>query len=332
MKMSSAEEQLMNAVGCAILKFQKADDTNDLICEYGNEEAEKILGKPDGRSWNELSGAYSLPLRFNEEVLNLPGGKIYQVIKRKAEDGGYVFTLLDASPESKANKEIEDFLFIASHDLQEPLRKIISFGERIERNKEALGEENSMYLTRMMSATGRMQNMLTGLLSFSRIEQQAGTFAECDLSEIVQDAFQSAVQLSGRQKVKFSPGKLPVVEANRSLLHQLFREVFSNALKFQPKDGVVEIIVSSEVDLLHKNVKISVIDNGIGFDNEHADRVFLLFHRLNGRAEYEGGGIGLAVARKIAEAHSGEIKAYSAPGKGTTIEIRLPLAQGKGRV
>lgn len=317
----------MNAVGCAILKFRKADDTNDLICEYANGEAGKILGKPEGRSWNELSGAYSLPLRFNEEVLSLPGGKIYEVIKRETEDGGYVFTLLDASPESKANKEIEDFLFIASHDLQEPLRKIISFGERIERNKQSLGEENSLYLTRMMSATGRMQSMLTGLLSFSRVGQQTGTFTECDLSEMVSDAFESARQASGRQKVKFSMGKLPVIEANKSLLQQLFREVFSNALKFQSRDAVPEVTVSSEVDLLHKSVRISVIDNGIGFDNEHAERVFSLFHRLNGRAEYEGAGIGLAVGRKIAEAHSGEIKAYSAPGKGTTIEIRLPLTR-----
>ncbi len=332
MKMSSAEEQLMNAVGCAILKFRKKDDNNDLICEYANEEAEKILGKPEGRSWNELSGAYSLPLRFNEEVLSLPGGKVYQVIKKEIENEGYLFSLLDASTESRVNKEIEDFLFIASHDLQEPLRKIISFGERIERNKQSLGEENSLYLTRMMSATGRMQGMLTGLLSFSRIGQQAGTFTECNLSEVVEDAFQGARQASGKQKVKFSPGRLPVIEANKSLLHQLFREIFSNALKFQPQDAVPEITVSSEVDLLHKSVRISVIDNGIGFDNGHAERVFSLFHRLNGRAEYEGAGIGLAVARKIAEAHSGEIKAYSAPGKGTTIEIRLPLVQAKSRV
>lgn len=328
MKINSEEEQLMNAVGCGILKFRKADAANDFICEYANGQAEKILGKAVGKSWTELSGAYSLPLRFNEEVLSFPDGKVYQVVKQELDRDGYVFTLLDVSSESRVNREIEDFLFIASHDLQEPLRKIISFGERIERNRERLDEENGLYLSRMMKATGRMQNMLTGLLSFSRIGQGGESYTDCDLSEIVSEAYQGASQAVVRPGARFSAGKLPVIEAAGNQMVQLFRELFTNGLKFQKNDAVPEISVTSEVDLLNRKVILSVIDNGIGFDSENAERVFLLFRRLNGRAEYEGTGIGLAICKKIVEMHSGEIRAHSAEGKGTTVVITLPLARG----
>ncbi|GAA4433225.1 hypothetical protein GCM10023091_06450 [Ravibacter arvi] len=328
--MSSKEQtQLLDAVACGVMRFRKEGATGDFICNYANEEAEKVLGDATGKSWTALSGAYSLPIRFGNETLNFPNGKIYQVVKQQIDEKEFLFTLLDISSENRVSREIEDFLFIASHDLQEPLRKIISFGERIERNKASLGEENSLYLTRMLGATGRMQNMLGGLLSFSRIGQGGEVWAECDLSEIVQEAFLEASQGYQTVPAKFSVGRLPTIEGHKNHLLQLFKELFLNALKFQHREIVPEITVTSEVDLLDKTVVLRITDNGIGFGSEHAERIFLLFHRLNGRTEFDGTGIGLAVCKKIVEKHSGEIKAYSAVGKGSTFLVTLPLTQSK---
>jgi signal transduction histidine kinase len=322
----SSEKEWMDAVKCGILRFRKSEQSGELLCEYANPEAVAMVGHSIGKTWSELGDAYSLPIHFDEEILRLPGERIVKVSKQEFAPLGFIYTLLDISSESRKSKEIEDFLFIASHDLQEPLRKVISFGERMARNKETLGEENSLYLSRMLNATGRMQTMLSGLLSLSRVGQNSSSPTEVDLSEVVKEAFAIASQRANHpQAVRFLPEKLPSIKAVKTQLIQLFEEIFSNSLRFRRSDNAVEIKVESVVDLLQKTVKIRVSDNGIGFASEHAERVFLLFHRLNGRAEFEGAGIGLAICKKIVEKHGGELKAFSAEGKGTTIEIVLPL-------
>ena len=314
-----------DSVACGILKFRKSDESGDLLCEYANEEAKKILGESIGKTWAEISGAYTLPLHFQDEVLSLPDGRFFKIVKKESDPDNFVFTLLDISSESRTSKEMEDFLFIASHDLQEPLRKVISFSDRIARNKESLGEENNLYFSRLMSATTRMQKMLNGLLALSRVGQTAPNFTDTDLAEVVEEAFQAASRQFQQPNAKIVVEKLPVVKAMRPQIVQLFEEIFTNSMRFQVPDKVTEIHVCSEVDLLNRQVKIRVADNGIGFDIEHADRIFLLFHRLNGRTDFEGSGIGLAICKKIAEKHGGYIKAFSTTGKGTTIEIILPL-------
>lgn len=317
----------LDAVTCGILKFRKSDQTGELVCEFANSEATALLGEAVGRTWGELSGMYSLPIHFSDEILKVPDGRNYKVSKQEVDAETVVFTLTDVSLERSAAKEMDDFLFIASHDLQEPLRKIVSFGERIARSKELLGDENSLYLSRMMNATGRMQKMLSGLLALSRVAQPTGQFEEVDIAEAVKEAFQAASLQIPTPNIRFSVGKLPAVIAIRQLIVQMFEEILVNAMRFQPPGNVPEIQVDSEVNLINQRVKIRVSDNGIGFDKENADRIFLLFNRLNGRAEYEGSGIGLAICRKIAEKHEGSIQAYSAPGKGTTIEVVLPMGR-----
>lgn len=309
-----------------ILKFRKSEPDGALLCEYANKEAVRVLGESVGRSWNELSATYNLPVHFEEKTLTLPAGKLYKVTRQTFEPFGFVLTLTDLTAESRSNKEMEDLLHIASHDLQEPLRKVISFGERIAKNKASLGEENNLYLSRMMNATTRMQKMLSGLLVLSRVGQVSVSLESVDLAEIVRDAFQSASQQIPRHSVKFVADGLPVLKANKEQMFQLFEEIFLNSLRFQPENHAIEIKVDSEVNLPEKQVTIEIVDNGIGFDNEHAERIFLLFSRLNGRADFEGSGIGLAICKKIVEKHDGKIRASSLPGKRTTIEIVLPLA------
>lgn len=323
--MRSSEEQLMNAVGCGLLKFRKVED--DFLCEYANLEAERIFGVAEGILWSKLIAGFKLNRPLPDEYLKLPNGKVYQVLKKELEDHTYLFTLLDKTCETQVDQEIGEFLHIASHDLQEPLRKIISFGERIERNKQYLGEENSLYLSRMMNATDRMQHLLSGLLSFSQLGISNEPFTEFDLTEAAKLAYQEALESAGRPHVQFEIEELPKIQARKTQIIRLLQELFANAIKFQDDDHRPELKVVGVVDDSDNKVELTIIDNGIGFENEHSERIFKLFSRLNGRAEYEGAGIGLAICKKIVDAHSGTIHADSLPGEGTKITLVLPLRQ-----
>lgn len=323
--MGLSEEQLIDAVGCGLLKFRKVE--GDYLCEYANPEAERVLGIAEGLLWSQLSEGYKLNRFLPDEYLKFPNGKVYQVLKKQVGDDQYLFTLLDKTLENHIDQEVGEFLHKASHDLQEPLRKIISFGERIERNRHQLGEENNLYLSRMMNATDRMQHLLTGLLSYSQLGLSPEAFGDCNLTEVVNLAYQEALEAAGRPTVRFQVGNLHGIQARKNQLIRLFQELFSNALRFQDKRTTPEIRVEAENDIASNRVKIKISDNGIGFENEHADQIFKLFSRLNGRAEFAGAGIGLAICKKIVDAHSGEIIADSSPGKGTTFTITLPLTQ-----
>ena len=242
----------------------------------------------------------------------------------------------------QSNRELQSFASVAAHDLQEPLRKILMFGDRLQAKcHQALTDQGRDYMDRMLNAAARMQTLIDNLLAFSRVTIQPQPFVPVDLNavarEVLSDLEGRIVQEGGRVKI----GKLPTIEADRTQMRQLLQNLISNALKFHRKEEapVVRIRAQSPGGGARRRAghspgnelcQIIVEDNGIGFDQKYADRIFGIFQRLHGRQEFQGTGIGLALCRRIAERHGGSITAQSKPGQGTTFTVRLPIKQHQG--
>ena len=239
---------------------------------------------------------------------------------------------------ARSNDELEKFAYVASHDLQEPLRKIQAFGDRL-RNKcrEQLPENGREYVDRMLSAAGRMRRLIDDLLTFSRVTTQKRPFRRVDLNkllrEVVSDLDVRITQADGTVRV----GPLPTIAADPTQMQQLFQNLIANAVKFH-RPGVPPVVeVSGEFDSRPPanpgagdpipEYRLTVRDNGIGFDDKYRDRIFDVFQRLHRRDQYEGTGVGLAICRKIVERHGGTITAHSREGDGATFVVVLPARQ-----
>ncbi|WP_049629627.1 CHASE3 domain-containing protein [Cellvibrio sp. pealriver] len=244
--------------------------------------------------------------------------------------------LLQYSEElQRSNRELEEFAFVASHDLQEPLRKIRAFGDRLQQKFSVeLGDVGSDYVLRMQAASERMSALIDDLLSFSRVTTSQRSFTSQNLTEIihrVMDDLDYAIEDSGAQ-VHIDP--LPVIEADGSQIAQVFMNLIANSLKFHAPGRRPIVTVTSEANLASPLAddarmwcRIQFADQGIGFESQYAERVFSLFQRLHGRDEYSGTGIGLALCRKIIERHGGIITAQSEPGDGAVFTLFLPMTQ-----
>jgi PAS domain S-box-containing protein len=237
---------------------------------------------------------------------------------------------------ARSNQELEQFAYIASHDLQEPLRKIEAFGDRLKRKYDTtLDEQGHDYLARMQNAAGRMRTLIQDLLAFSRVTTQTRGFAPLSLSTLLQEVLGDLEIRIQETHAQVMVGDLPTLEADTLQMRQLFQNLIGNALKFQ-QPGMPPIVsiqcnqeTSLEPDSAPSFCHITVADNGIGFDEKYLDRIFKVFQRLHGRNEYEGTGIGLAVCAKIVERHGGQLTAQSTPNQGATFIISLPLQQPK---
>jgi PAS domain S-box-containing protein len=250
-----------------------------------------------------------------------------------------------------SNRELQDFAFVASHDLQEPLRKVQAFSDRLaSKFSSELGANGLDYLQRMQGASHRMQNLITDLLSFSRITTQAKPFVKSDLNKIISEVISDLEIKIEETNAQIVIEDLPNFDMETIQMRQLFQNLIGNALKFSRPDISPIIKIWSEVsdqdannikntdytdseeltaDIPQNHCRIFVEDNGIGFDEKYLDRIFTVFQRLHGRAEYEGSGVGLAVCRKIVERHNGHLTAKSEPNCGATFIITLPLTQLK---
>ena len=230
---------------------------------------------------------------------------------------------------ARSNSELEQFAYVASHDLQEPLRKIQAFGDRLKTKYDAaLGSEGLDYLTRMQNAAARMQALIQDLLSLSRVASNTKPFTAVDLGDVVRVVVSDLEVHAQERNGRVEAADLPVVFGDRGQLAQLFQNLIGNGLKFQKPGESPVVKVSSEAvtpsDGSGASWRITVEDNGIGFDEKYSERIFQIFQRLHGRSEYEGTGIGLAICRKIVERHGGAIAAHSSPGAGAKFVITLP--------
>jgi signal transduction histidine kinase len=228
----------------------------------------------------------------------------------------------------RSNRELQDFAYAASHDLQEPLRKIQAFGGRLQ-NKYAtqLDERGLDYLNRMIDASDRMQTLIINLLAYSRITTKAQPFEPVNLNQLVQDVLRDLEVRIAEVQATISVDPLPAIEADPTQMRQLFQNLLSNALKFHHPDVSPIIHITAVSNPTTNSCHIQIADNGIGFDPIYAERIFALFQRLHGRTEYAGTGIGLAVCRKIVERHQGTITAAGRPQAGATFTITLPIQQ-----
>lgn len=236
-----------------------------------------------------------------------------------------------------SNQELQDFASVAAHDLQEPLRKIQSFSDRLKKKaKEILTGESLDYVDRIESSAKRMQVLINDLLTYSRVATKAQPFSQISLNQIVAQVVSDLEVRLEQCKGKVDWLNLDSLEADPTQMHQLFQNLISNALKFSKPGTPPYVKVESKIldkfssGLAVPACQITVKDNGIGFDEKYLDRIFTIFQRLHGRHEYEGTGIGLAVCHKITDRHSGSITAKSTPGEGATFIITLPLKQNNG--
>ena len=223
----------------------------------------------------------------------------------------------------RSNQELQEFAMVASHDLQEPMRKIAVFGEKLQaEHAKALGPIGQDYLRRMLNASARGQSLINDLLAYARVSTSAKPRVPVDLKtvadEVASDLEGRLAQIGGTIVI----GPLPVIEADPMQMRQLFQNLIGNALKFQRSEGSPMIRVHTVPSA--KEVTIAFEDNGIGFDEKYAERIFKVFQRLHERTAYEGSGIGLSICRKIVERHRGTISAKSTPGQGSTFFVRLP--------
>jgi signal transduction histidine kinase len=224
----------------------------------------------------------------------------------------------------RSNAELEQFASIASHDLQEPLRKVRTFAARVrETESESLSERGVDYLRRAEASAERMQRLIEDLLVFSRVATQTRPFSPVDLDQVVHDALEDLDDLIRRSDATVTVGKLPTVTADPPQMRQLMQNLVSNALKFRREGVPPEVDISATVDA--GTMTLIVRDNGIGFDQQYSRRIFRVFERLNGRGTYPGTGIGLALCRKIVERHGGTIAAEGVPGAGSMFTVTLPV-------
>jgi len=256
-------------------------------------------------------------------------------IKSGAQVVGFTVILTDITDLKRtqlrleqSNRELESFAYVASHDLQEPLRKIQTFGERLKtKAADTFSEEGRDYIDRMLAAATRMRRLIEDLLSFSRVSSNAQPFTRVNLSTIAREVLGDLETTIEQAGARVTIGELPVLMADPLQMRQLLQNLVGNALKFRQEGVPPAVSVRATVDAQAQRCVLEVEDNGIGFEEKYAERIFQVFQRLHGRGQYEGTGIGLAICRKIVERHGGSIGVRSAPGAGTTFLISLPLKQ-----
>jgi signal transduction histidine kinase len=311
---------------------------------YTTEEAERALAQRNDPT----------QLRRRSVIKQyLKDGRIIAVMNEPMEDGGTIATYQDITEAEhnatmmlqytqkleNSNRELADFAYVASHDLQEPLRKIEAFGERLVNKYAAiLPDDGKMFVDRMQNAAGRMRTLINDLLSYSRVTTGAKEFQEVSLNNVLTEVISDLQIRIEETKATINFDALPIIDCEPMQMRQLLQNLLGNALKFRKADVSPIITVTSEIVPgdeergIEAHTNLVFADNGIGFENQFKDKIFTIFQRLHSRTEYEGTGIGLATVRKIVERHGGTINAEGELGVGSKFYVTLPVRQSKNGV
>lgn len=346
-------EMILNSAGegiCGLDVEGKATFVNPAVAKLTGWPLDELIGKaekeifvsnghmeedlsPDERVLYRKDGT-RFPVEFVKTPINENGRVVGSVVvfkditeRKQVQDS----LARKASELARSNAELEQFAFVASHDLQEPLRKIQAFGDRLKVKCQPLEAPDIQdYLERMQGAAARMRTLINDLLAFSRVIRSSEPFVPVDLAQITKEVLGDLEVRIEKSGAKIELQELPKVEADAMQMRQLMLNLLSNALKFQAPGAspVIRISATNLTPLSREpQCEIRVQDNGIGFDEKYMDKIFAVFQRLHGRTEYEGTGVGLAVCRRIVDRHHGTITAQSEPGKGATFIVMLPIKQ-----
>jgi PAS domain S-box-containing protein len=346
-------EMILNSAGegiCGLDVDGKATFVNPTVAKLTGWPVDELVGKTEHEIF-ATNGKGVEGLSVDERVLYRKDGTPFPVefVKTPINENGRVVGSVvvfkditerkqvqdslarKAAELARSNAELEQFAFVASHDLQEPLRKIQAFGDRLKVKCEAIqGLDIEDYLDRMQSAAARMRTLINDLLAFSRVIRSSEPFVPVDLAVVTREVLGDLEVRIEKSGAKLEVGNLPTIEADPLQMRQLMLNLLSNALKFQPPGAspLIQITASTSTPLSREpQCELRVQDNGIGFDEKYMDKIFAVFQRLHGRTEYEGTGVGLAVCRRIVDRHHGTITAKSQPGKGATFIVTLPVKQ-----
>ena len=350
-------ELILNSAGDGILGLDvggRATFVNPVVAKLTGWPITDLLGKPAEGILFPVAGKGKDPTvsgRPEEQVFCRRDGTRFPVecVKTSINENGQVVgsvlvfkditerrrveeTLTQRAAElARSNAELEQFAFVASHDLQEPLRKIQAFGDRLKLKCDSTQPpETRDYLDRMQNAAARMRTLIDDLLAFSRVMRRTEPFVPVDLGRVTREVLGDLEVRIEKSGAKVEVGELPTIDADATQMRQLILNLLSNALKFQPPGGtpVVKIVARAlSAPSGEPLCEISVQDNGIGFEEKYLDKIFAVFQRLHGRSEYEGTGVGLAVCRRIVDRHHGNITAQSQLGQGATFLVTLPVKQ-----
>ncbi|WP_421826225.1 sensor histidine kinase [Larkinella sp.] len=292
-----------------------------------------------------LSTDREVPCQLSVTTLELDGGISMSVIVTDLTVQKATQRLLKSNNErleemntalEVSNHDLQQFASVASHDLQEPLRKIQMFSELLkDKHIDELPVDSVRYLEKIIDSSNRMRTMIIDILSYSRLSTHSDTYVLTDLNKLLNEVLKDFELRIQEKKARVQIDPLPEVEVNQGQIRQVFQNLISNALKFSKagQPPVIEIKATRPAESEAKDEEpmcsILITDNGIGFDEQYVDKIFSLFQRLNTKDIYEGSGIGLAVTKRIIDKHNGRIKAQSKEGMGSTFIISLPLRQHK---
>jgi two-component system sensor kinase FixL len=375
-KLQKRYELILNSAGegiCGLDLDGKATFVNPAVARITGWQIEDLIGKTEQEIfYRNGANGHSAPYGQNlkDQVFHRKDGSTFHVEFVKTpinEEGRVVGSVLifkdiserrrveetlakKATELARSNAELEQFAFVASHDLQEPLRKIQAFGDRLKVKVEGVqSAEAKDYLDRMQKAAARMQTLINDLLTFSRVIRNSQPFVQVNLGTVTREVLGDLEVRIEKSGARVEVGDLPSIDADPLQMRQLFLNLISNALKFQaPGNTPVVQIQARRINRASgaaafkegarngsppagadEFCEISIQDNGIGFDEVYLEKIFAVFQRLHGRNEYEGTGVGLAVCRRITDRHGGAIIARSKPGQGATFLVTLPVQQPK---
>lgn len=328
---------LSNAAATELLgniNLQYLDATKEELSGFYCADKETPLNDSNGPFSKAMKGENVEKEEFFVRNSQYPFGAwfSYNVRPLKIEDdtiNGGVIIIEDiterrklADEVARSNRDLQQFAYVAAHDLQEPLRTVTGFGELLAKNIEETDNDKAKdHLRRIIAASRRMQTLISALLSYARIETRAKAPEHCDTDSIVQDVVADLNDSIEKAEANLVVGKLPEVMADSSQLSQVFRNLIGNSLKYRKENPRIEISAATDRHYHHFCVK----DNGIGIDSRFANRVFVIFQRLHNKSQYEGVGIGLSLCKKIIEHHGGKIWIQSPPDQGTEIHFTLPV-------